>query len=1023
MATIRIKKGEIPPLTRMAAGGFTLAGVLAVGSLAFVTRPIGLFVLLGGALLVAGFSAFTWLFKKQTRAKQAARFTGVLSGAISSDRAEGMSRQELLTALNEGLETIRASRRSVYFRPWYLVVGPAGVGKTEAIRNSGVDLPKLRRDPLQGLGGTRTMHWWFANDAVIIDTAGRLFDAPDDSPLVDRWGDFLKLLRNARKECPINGLIVVISAEDLLREDWKAHASEKAPHFSRQLERIQRSLGRLRFPVYLMVTKCDLVPGFQSFMHEIKDRDLQQQIFGWSKPGEPDEPVSPDEAIKGIERLIDRVRRRRDLILPHTTGDLEADPFKNTRLDRVDELFVFPREFSRLVEPLRAYMDGMLQQDAWSSGQLYFRGVYFSTSLQDGRILDKALAKATGRALDDLPRIESEEESRPYFLRDLFLEKIFREQGLVSEADSLASQRRARATLVMGVGAAVFLVLAGLVATAWLRFDRSVGRHAAAWEAIASDVRIGGPVDTSFLIDSNDERFVRPDTIASDVASLRFIGSDDPTGGSGAGGAGVDRRAFAPVLASDEWSKKPISIPWEFGWVAPLFGGDATNLLAEERDATHRAIVEARVLKPMVHAAYRRAVDMAAGSFASDADADAVSGAETGAGTDARALGSLVALHTLAAEARPSGADGEAFVGTDIVGPLFAMVRIEAEAAPGGADGEGGADPNGDGAGLARAGDAQRAWENQIKPTLERIAIGVFWSEDGVRAIAAGSPLAEILKPDAPERRMANALGEDETIPNWRIIDAAERLIERSTRVGGTGEGDTGSVRSPLDELIESVVAYEDAERRCVAALRDLSAPSDAPSYEEFAAAWDRATGPLGAAHDRAVGPGSPWERLDPELRRALLEGDAEGVRAMVRSRGSATRRATPAGVRLLLDVLPDEPIDAAPTADSDADSRFIIDRIQEMIPRAAGSADGPDPELDAKLLALLESPVVGLGPRITLRRDALLGTARALGSAGGSRVPSDQSSGRMDVPGVLADLTPFFRRAAEAIESRRGGD
>jgi len=64
--------------------------------------------------------------------------------------------------------------------PWYVIIGAPGAGKTTALLNSGLHFPLADQAghdadqvSLRGIGGTRNCDWWFASEAVLIDTAGR----------------------------------------------------------------------------------------------------------------------------------------------------------------------------------------------------------------------------------------------------------------------------------------------------------------------------------------------------------------------------------------------------------------------------------------------------------------------------------------------------------------------------------------------------------------------------------------------------------------------------------------------------------------------------------------------------------------------------------------------------------------------------------------------------------------------------------------------------------------------------------
>ena len=125
--------------------------------------------------------------------------------------------EEAVTALKQQQRT---SSQSLYDLPWYVIIGAPGSGKTTALLNSGLKFPleqRVGKGALRGVGGTRNCDWWFADEAVFLDTAGRYTtqdsDASSDSV---GWSEFLALLRKYRARRPINGVILTINAQDLL---------------------------------------------------------------------------------------------------------------------------------------------------------------------------------------------------------------------------------------------------------------------------------------------------------------------------------------------------------------------------------------------------------------------------------------------------------------------------------------------------------------------------------------------------------------------------------------------------------------------------------------------------------------------------------------------------------------------------------------------------------------------------------------------------------------------------------------
>src|SRR5205085_2105799 len=143
-------------------------------------------------------------------------------------------------------------------------IGAPGSGKTTALVNSGLNFPLEQRSgpgAVRGVGGTRNCDWWFTDEAIFLDTAGRYTtqdsDAASDSA---GWAEFLALLKKYRKRRPLNGIILTISAQDLMVEGGSARETHVAAA-RRRLSELTKEL-RIQLPVYLLVTKVDLVAGF-----------------------------------------------------------------------------------------------------------------------------------------------------------------------------------------------------------------------------------------------------------------------------------------------------------------------------------------------------------------------------------------------------------------------------------------------------------------------------------------------------------------------------------------------------------------------------------------------------------------------------------------------------------------------------------------------------------------------------------------------------------------------------------------
>ena len=151
--------------------------------------------------------------------------------------------------------------------PWYVFIGGPGSGKTTALINSGLRFPlaeKTGAGSIQGIGGTRNCDWWFTDEAVLIDTAGR-YTTQDSHQESDKnaWQGFLGLLKKTRPRRPLNGIFLTVSVPDLLWQVPQERARLADALCARLLE-IDAAL-RTRLPIYVLVTKCDLLHGFTEY--------------------------------------------------------------------------------------------------------------------------------------------------------------------------------------------------------------------------------------------------------------------------------------------------------------------------------------------------------------------------------------------------------------------------------------------------------------------------------------------------------------------------------------------------------------------------------------------------------------------------------------------------------------------------------------------------------------------------------------------------------------------------------------
>ena len=280
--------------------------------------------------------------------------------------------RELQARWKEAIDALRSSHlrkhgNPLYVLPWYMVIGESGSGKTTAIQSARLTSPFAQVSRTSGISGTRNCDWWFFEQAILIDTAGRYAVPVDQGRDKDEWQKFLTLLAKFRKKEPLNGLVVTVAADQLIRSTPEA-LQENGRSIRSRVEELMRVLGA-RFPVYVLVTKCDLIQGAAQFCDSLPEGALQQAM------GLVNQELSGDAAgftAKVFGTLGERLRELR-LLLLHKTSERTA----------ASAMLLFPEEFERLQGPLSNFVGGAFQENAYQETPL-LRGIFFSSGRQEG---------------------------------------------------------------------------------------------------------------------------------------------------------------------------------------------------------------------------------------------------------------------------------------------------------------------------------------------------------------------------------------------------------------------------------------------------------------------------------------------------------------------------------------------------------------------------------------------------------------------------------------------------------------
>ncbi|MGG6897771.1 type VI secretion system membrane subunit TssM [Rhizobium sp. BR 315] len=425
-------------------------------------------------VVIAGWLIYLLITTLRSRRRDKALVEGIADDAASQQAEVG----EIHSRLREALLLLRRISKKrfgyIYELPWYVIFGAPGSGKTTALTNSGLKFPlgdAMGSNSVQGAGGTRNCNWWFADEAILIDTAGR-YTTQDDLNGASKagWEGFLGLLRKYRRSQPINGALVTLSIGDLLSRDHEVQL-EEVRSIRKRLSELDEFL-HARVPVYVVLTKADLLTGFVEFFDGLAKTD-REQVWGTT--------FDLDESYKGQnlpERFMEEFALLQQRVDAMLIERLQQEPNVEVR----GRIFRFPAELASLGERLQELLSELCASSYLVESPLV-RGVYFASGTQSRET--------------DTPRTR-----RSYFLSRLFKEVIFGEASLVARDRRLSGRQAMIRRIAYGAAAvALAIVFTGWTAS-YFQNSRAIAaaeRRIDNYEKLANGIQVRDVTDADFL--------------------------------------------------------------------------------------------------------------------------------------------------------------------------------------------------------------------------------------------------------------------------------------------------------------------------------------------------------------------------------------------------------------------------------------------------------------------------------------------------------------------------------------------
>jgi len=369
--------------TLLGIGGlFTFYGMVSIATL-FVPYPrIGyterMIIIIAFILITLPFVLlFGFVMSRRKKKKEAAAAETAAAANAEPASAQAASSTgptadygSLSTGAEEAVQFLKSSnlgtshRDAVYGLPWYLVAGAPRSGKSSLVISSNLNfqnLPSQRAAEQKFVRPTSNVDWRVTSEAVFIDSAGRYQTEGLDA---GEWSSLLETVKKYRSNRPLDGVILVVDSDRILKADER-EIEELAKVQRSRLDEVMQRL-KVRLPVYLVFTHADAIEGFRDSFSASKAED-KSLVWG---------STIPIEKGDNAQTLFDNEYAiLHDSLMKRRIARLSA-PFPPVRQLRI---FNFPLHFGSGRRKFGAFVNALFRPNPFSENP-FLRGFYFTAA-------------------------------------------------------------------------------------------------------------------------------------------------------------------------------------------------------------------------------------------------------------------------------------------------------------------------------------------------------------------------------------------------------------------------------------------------------------------------------------------------------------------------------------------------------------------------------------------------------------------------------------------------------------------
>lgn len=303
---------------------------------------------------------------------------------------------------------VRGEKINLYTLPWFLLLGNTDSGKSALLANAGIKYvlgKKATRSNV--LPHSEYGDWWVTANSVLVDLPGSYINHQDKiTSLANKlWQHFLSSVKTLRGAKAINGVIVTLSIAELMDKEQRQMNIENITH---AITMLKNTFGE-DLPVYVVITKCDLLPGFIDFFNHYGSNELAQTC-GLNLDIQENENII-EVFTKNFDTLIKKLNQQLISRLHQ-----ERDPYAK----------LYIKDFPLHLERLKEVMKESIKSLTYDILPHSFKGIFLTSATQpriEETVIDRQMI--VNPELPSLTIMQAPPSiSQPYFIKQFLLQTL-----------------------------------------------------------------------------------------------------------------------------------------------------------------------------------------------------------------------------------------------------------------------------------------------------------------------------------------------------------------------------------------------------------------------------------------------------------------------------------------------------------------------------------------------------------------------------------------------------------------------